>query len=119
MVNLIEDNKMVKKSAKEKKVPITQYQKTLLALDNYSKAKKEYYTLYYKKEKKEASIKTQADWKAIFPDISRPTIEDKKAHITMVMMDCYLELMDLRIERDYLKEIYEIEKLQLQKGVEL
>lgn len=94
----------------------SQKERVMVALNEYYDLLKQYKILEYKKKDKEATLRIYTDWKTALPEISRLTNDDKAAYIRTVMKDCYHDLMELRLQKNYLKEIYEIERIMLEKN---
>ena len=97
-------------TSKEEVEVLNQFDKAKHQLKQYKELALQYNQLKYEVNYQEASLLITTNWGDALPSHKKPTVGDKTAWITMQLKDKKRELVELRIERDYLEEIYKLEK---------
>lgn len=97
-------------TSKEEVEVLNQFDKAKLRLKQYKEIALQYNQFKYEVDYQEASLLITTNWGEALPSNKKPTVGDKTAWITMQLKDKKRELVELRIERDYLEEIYKLEK---------
>ena len=107
-----------RESVESEDLSVNQYDKTLKALVLYNEANKRYVECKTALEYKKATLQTKTDWGVALPEHKRPTVGDKEAYILEVCYEDICKVAKLRAEREFQKELYEVEKIMLQKEEE-
>ena len=97
-------------TSKEEVGVLNQFDKAKLQLNKYKEASLQYNQSKYDLDYKEAELLITTNWGDALPEHKRPTVGDKEAWIKLQVNVEKRELAELRIKRDYLKELFELEK---------
>lgn len=95
--------------------PLTQYEKTKLALEKWKKTSDLYNERKALADYKKSSLLIRTNWKEALPEHSRPSVDDKKAYVREETYDDRKSLAVLWTEKEFLKELYELEKIRYEK----
>ena len=82
-------------------------------LEFFKRVDSNYVTKKQELEIKKAKLRLNTDWKKELPNISRPTVDDKEAFILTQIYEDKQRLNQLKVNRDYLWELFKLKKLIL------